>query len=421
MTTESSTLYSPAQSHELSEAAIPIPRERWALQVVFVISFFWSTSSLMVFSVLPAFMTEQLGISHSKLGLIEGVAISLAFLAKVFSGILSDAIGNRRFLLLWGSVLTTLSKPLFALSVSATHIFWIRSIDRFGKGIRSSPTDALIADLSHESTYGGAFGSRQACYTAGAIAGSFLAMVILAYWGGDFRFLFSLAIIPSVIALLLIQFSLKPSRPALGLNGLEEAKQKNSLGSLIRDARRLPAGFWFFMTIVSFLMVARFSEAFLTLRARELGLGIAQLPLITMVMDVVHAAVASPFGKWADRYCRDRILEAGLWLQCASAAWLYLTNSLAGLFVAIIMIGLYMGITQGVMRALVAAASPAHLRGTAFAIFYFCSGIAVLIGNSLGGMVSDCWGLSAIFIGGMLCTGVALVLARSAKNQRVAS
>jgi MFS family permease len=360
----------------------------------------------MIFSVLPAFITEELGVSHSKLGVIEGVALSLAFLAKVFSGVLSDALGSRKSLLFLGSLLTTLSKPFFALSTSAYHIFWTRSLDRIGKGIRSSPTDALIADLSEATVYSGTYGMRQAYYTIGAIAGSLLALFILEEWSGNFRLLFHLAILPSLAGLLLIHCGLqkyydgKPSKNSRA-HGLP-------LATIVKQARALPSRFWFLMVVVGFLMLARFSEAFLSLRARELGLPLAKLPLIIIIMDVVHATVAVPFGRWADRYEREKVLLGGLLVQCVSAGLLYLSSSLTAVFIATVMVGFYMGITQGVLRAMVASASPAQLRGTAFAIFYLVSGVGVLLGNSYCGFASDCWGMPAIFAGGAICTAISI-------------
>ena len=386
-----------------------IPSRDRSLLVVFVVSFFWSCSSLMVFSVLPTFMTEELGVSHSKLGLIEGVAISLAFLAKVFSGVLSDIYGSRKSSLWWGSLLTTISKPLFALSSSAMHIFWIRSLDRIGKGIRSSPSDALIADLSVESSYAETYGRRQTFYTLGAICGSLLALCVLELASNHYRLLFHLAIIPSLLALLLIQRGLKHRYTHTNAESSTKAPPL-SLAVIYREARLLPPSFWYFMGIVSFLMLARFSEAFLTLRARQLGISIAQLPLIIIAMDVVHALVATPFGRWADKQRRQQVLLAGLVLQFFSSVLLSCTNDLYSIFMATVLVGFYMGITQGVLRALVAAASPAHLRGTAFAIFYFCSGIAVLLGNSFCGIASDCWGLPTVFFGGAVFTAIAILL-----------
>jgi MFS family permease len=384
--------------------------KRASLHIVFAVSFLWSTSSLMVFAVLPAFLTEELGVKYSTLGLIEGVALSLAFFAKVYSGVLSDALGSRKSLLFIGSVLTTLSKPFFALASSAYHIFWIRSLDRFGKGIRSSPTDALVADLSDRENYGAAYGLRQAYYTSGAIFGSLLAMWLLESQQDAYRLLFNLAVIPSLLALLLIWYGLRRSYNERSHAHNEKANEAVPMRIIVRQARLLPRSFWYLMGVVSCLMLARFSEAFLTLRARQLGLAVAQLPLLTIVMDIVHASIAFPFGKWADRYCRKKILLAGLWVQCLAAALLFFSDSIASVFFAIILVGCYMGITQGVLRALVADASPNHLRGTAFAVFYLCSGTAVLLGNSFCGVVSEMWGLSSVFAGGAIFTALSIAL-----------
>lgn len=365
-------------------------------------SFFWSTSSLMVLALLPTFLTEVLGASHSKLGMIEGIAIFIAFLSKVFSGIISDIFRTRKPLIAVGSFFTILVKLIFAAATSINWIFIARSIDRLSKGIRSSPTDALIADLSKKVHRGRSYGLRQSLYTLGAVSGSLIAAVLMYLSDNNYRLVFLLSVIPATIALFILLIVVK--QPEIE----NELKPKNSRWQFA-DVKLLPSSFWKLLSISTILMLARFSEAFITLKAKSSGWSIATLPLLIMLMELAHAGIAYPAGKLADKYCKKHLLFYGILILVLTNIIFTQTHSIAGVFIASIFTGLHMGVTQGLLSTLVAESTPAELRGTAFAIYYLASGTAVLIGNNLAGYLADKMGTTGPFYGGLGFTVTAAI------------
>jgi MFS family permease len=383
---------------------IPDQRNNRSLWGVAWMCFFWSTSSLMVFSLLPAFLMEVLGASHTKLGLLEGVAIFLAFASKVFSGILSDILKNRLSLIALGSFFSILVKLMFAAAASFSWIFVARSIDRLSKGIRSSPTDALIADLSPLSFRGTSYGLRQTLYTLGAVFGAALSTILMYTTEGNYRLIFYMSTIPAALALFILLFFIKQPKDTF----LSEAK-KTSLDWNIKDIRHLPKPFWQILGIATLLMLARFSEAFLTLRSKSVGWPVELLPMMIVLMDLVHAGTAFPLGKLADKKNRHKILLVGLLTLVVTNIILALSTSLVGVIIGIILVGVHMGSTQGLIAMLISETIPSHLRGTAFALFYLTSGVAVLIGNYIAGHLADNYGISFTFLGGMVFTGISIL------------
>jgi MFS family permease len=374
-----------------------------SLWAVSWMSFFWSTSSLMVFSLLPIFITETLGASRAKLGLIEGVSVSLAFFSKVFSGVTSDVYRTRKPLIAIGSVLSILVKFIFAAASSVMWIFAARSLDRLSKGIRSSPTDALIADISQNLHRGQSYGLRQALYTLGGVFGALLATLLLPLTDYDYRLIFILSAIPACFALLLLCFLVK--QPPI-----RDDIQKGHRGWQIRDITYLPPQFWSLLGVAFILMLARFSEAFVTLRARDVGWPIPYLPLLIVGTDLVHAGVVYPIGRLANRQNLNTLLLKGILVLILANGVFLTTHSIVGVAVGVLLAGLHMGMTQGLLATLVAESTPAELRGTAFAIYYFSSGIAVLIGNTLAGHLADLMGSTGCFAAGLLFTITASTL-----------
>lgn len=366
-------------------------------------SFFWSTSSLMVFSLLPIFITEVLGASRAKLGIIEGVAISLAFFSKVFSGVTSDIFRTRKPLIALGTVMTVLVKLIFAAATSVAWIFTARSIDRLSKGIRSSPTDALIADISQDLHRGQSYGLRQALYTSGAMAGSMIATALVYLTDHNYRLIFTLSAIPAVIALLILLTLVK--QPPI-----REEIKKDHVGWRFGDIKYLPASFWSLLGVAFILMLARFSEAFVSIRAKDVGWPIHYLPLFLVGMELVHAGVVYPIGRIANRNNLHALLLKGILVLVVANIVFLLSDSVVGVAVAAMFTGLHMGMTQGLLSTLVAESTPAELRGTAFAIYYFSSGIAVLIGNTLAGHLADVIGSTGCFMGGLAFTSLASML-----------
>ena len=376
---------------------------RLSLWGVSWMSFFWSTSSLMVFSLLPIFITEVLGASRAKLGIIEGVAISLGFFSKVFSGVISDIFRLRKPLIAIGSIMTILLKFVFAAASSIGWVFAARSIDRLSKGIRSAPTDALIADISQNLHRGQSYGLRQTLYTLGAVVGSLLATLLVCLSDHNYRLIFTLAAIPAFIAFLIL-LSLVKQPP------IKDDIKKDHVGWRFSDIKYLPASFWSLLGVAFVLMLARFSEAFINIRAKDVGWSIHYLPLLSVGMELVHAGIAYPIGRRANRTNLNTLLFKGILVLVITNIVFITTDSIVGAGIAAMLAGLHMGMTQGILSTLVAESTPAELRGTAFALYYFSSGIAVLIGNTLAGHLSDLIGSTGCFIGGLVFTVLASIL-----------
>lgn len=379
------------------------PWRQKSLLAVAIMSFCWSTSSLMVFSVLPAFLVDELGTSHVKIGLMEGVAVFLAFAAKVVTGICSDLWRVRKPFILLGTVFTVLTKGFFFFANSIYFIFAARFFDRIAKGVRSAPTDALLADLGNQRTYGSVYGIRQALYTFGGVCGALAATLCMFSSNNSYRLVFLVAIIPAAISLwICIYFVAGPELP--------EHKHGQSSLWVLKDIRFLPTEFWLLMVVTTFLMLARFSEAFLSLRAKELAWPVFLLPVLIIVMDLVHAAVALLVGRSEDKFPKRSLLLVGLAFFVLADFILAIAYNNLLVVAGFVCIGVHMGITQGLLRALVARSTPAYLRGTAFAIFYMVSGLGVLIGNGLAGYCADKFGLYSVFICGGILSFVALFL-----------
>lgn len=377
----------------------PVPRAVWALGFV---SLLMDVSSELIHSLLPVFMFTALGISAFTIGLIEGAAEATALIVKVFSGALSDWWGKRKPLALLGYGLGAASKPLFALAGGAGLVVAARLIDRVGKGIRGAPRDALVADLAPPEVRGAAFGLRQSLDTVGAFLGPMLAIGLMLAWADDFRAVFWVAVIPAFLAVALLLF------------GVQEHERK-STGKRINpvrreNLRRLPAAYWWVVGIGAIFTLARFSEAFLVLRAQSLGLPLAFAPLVLIVMNVVYAAAAYPFGRLADGMSHSRLLAWGLAVLIAADAALAF-GSLASVWLGIVLWGLHMAMTQGLLAAMIADTAPADLRGTAYGFFNLASGIAMLLASSLAGLLWDSLGARFTFVaGGMFCLAALMVI-----------
>jgi MFS family permease len=378
-----------------------IPRGVWVLGIV---SLLMDISSEMIHSLLPLYLTASLGASVLTVGFIEGIAEATAMIVKVFSGTLSDAWGKRKWLAAAGYGLGALSKPLFALAGSAGTVFAARFIDRIGKGIRGAPRDALIADLTDPSVHGAAFGLRQTLDTVGAVAGPLVAIALMLAWSDNFRAVFWVAVIPGVLSFALIAFAVRePERKVA-----PSARPPINWGL----ARDLGPAFWGVVVVGSALTLARFSEAFLVLRAQDLGVTIAYAPLVMVVMSLVFALVAYPAGKLADRVSRTLLLVLGTAFLVAADIVLALATGVVALGAGVILWGIHMGFTQGLLSAMVAGTAPEHLRGTAFGVFNLFSGVALLVASALAGAVWHYLGPSATFWTGAGLAMAALLLTR---------
>ncbi len=380
-------------------AAPRLPRTIWALGFV---SLLMDVSSEMIHSLLPVFMVGTLGMSVFMIGLVEGAAEATALIVKVFSGALSDRWGKRKPLALLGYGLGALSKPLFALAGGSAAIMTARVTDRIGKGIRGAPRDALVADLAPPSMRGAAFGLRQSLDTVGAFLGPLLAVVLMLAWHDDFRAVFWFAVVPAVLSVAVLFFGVRepdaPPRTGPRVNPLARAQ-----------LARLPAAYWKVVAFGAVFTLARFSEAFLVLRAQQGGLPLALTPVVMIAMNVVYATFAYPFGKLADRERASHLLAAGLVLLIGADLALALGSHGVWIAVGVLLWGLHMALTQGLLAALVAAQAPADLRGTAFGVFNLASGVALLLASGLAGWLWDRIGAGATFGAGAAIAGVALV------------
>jgi len=384
----------------VSPAAPPrIPRSIWALGFV---SLLMDISSEMIHSLLPVFMVVSLGTSAFAVGLIEGAAEATALIVKVFSGTISDYWGKRKPLAVLGYGLGALSKPLFALASTAGMVMSARLIDRVGKGIRGAPRDALLADIAPPEIRGAAFGLRQSLDSVGAFLGPLTAMGLMLLWANDFRAVFWVAVVPGVLAVVLLLFGVQEPERKSGARRVNPIRREN--------LHRLNRAYWIVVGIGAVFTLARFSEAFLVLRANEGGLPIAYSPLVLVGMNVVYAFAAYPFGKLADRMSHSTLLAVGLVLLIAADATLAYSNHWTWVWAGISLWGLHMAMTQGLLAAMIADTAPEDLRGTAYGFFNLVSGIAMLIASALAGLLWDQLGASFTFIAGAVFSTLALVV-----------
>jgi MFS family permease len=375
-----------------------IPRAIWALGFV---SLLMDVSSELIHSLLPVFLATSLGISALTIGVIEGAAESTALIVKVFSGVLSDWWGKRKPLAVLGYGLGALSKPLFAMAGGAGLVVAARMIDRVGKGIRGAPRDALVADLAPPEVRGAAFGLRQALDTVGAFLGPLLAMGLMLLWADDFRAVFWVATLPAFLAVALLFFGVQePERKT-------EGKRTNPIRR--ENLARLPVAYWWVVGIGAIFTLARFSEAFLVLRANQGGLPIAFTPLVLIGMNVIYAVAAYPFGKLADSTRHSKLLAWGLVLLIAADACLAWSDHWRWVWGGITLWGLHMAMTQGLLATMVADVAPADLRGTAYGFFNLVGGLAMLVASALAGLLWDGFGASTTFVAGGGFAAIALL------------
>ena len=385
-----------------------IPAGIWVLGFV---SMLMDISSEMIHSLLPLFMVTTLGTSVFVIGIIEGLAQSTALIVKVFSGILSDYIGKRKGLAVIGYAMGAFSKPLFAVASSTGLVLTARLLDRIGKGVRGAPRDALVADIAPPHLRGAAFGLRQALDTVGAFLGPLLAVGLMLLWANDFRAVFWVAVIPGILSVTLLLF---------GIREPERSKSEKRINPIHRaNLKHLNTSYWWVVAIGAIFMLARFSEAFLVLRGLQAGIPIALTPLVMVAMNLIYAASAYPFGKLSDRVQHTRLLALGLVVLIVADLVLAHSHHWSTVLVGVALWGIHMGMTEGLLAAMVADTAPADLRGTAYGFFNLMSGLAMLVASGLAGFVWDRFGAANTFYtGAAICllalAGLAWQPARSA-------
>ncbi len=358
-------------------------------------------SSEMIHSLLPLFMVTTLGASAFAVGLIEGLAESTALIVKIFSGGFSDYLGKRKGLAVFGYAMGALTKPLFAVASTISIVLTARLLDRAGKGIRGAPRDALVADIAPLNLRGASFGLRQSLDTVGAFLGPLLAVGLMLLWANDFRAVFWVAVIPGLMAVALLFF---------GLHEPEHHQTPKRTNPIQREnLKRLGGSYWWVVGIGAVFTLARFSEAFLILRAQQGGTPVALVPLVMVVMNLVYALSAYPFGKLSDRMSHKTLLALGLVVLIAADLVLATNDHWVVVLAGVALWGVHMGMTQGLLATMVADTAPADLRGTAYGFFNLVSGLAMLLASVLAGLLWDRLGASFTFYAGATFCVVALL------------
>jgi len=381
----------PTNQNTLNTKALP--KAIWVLGFV---SLLMDISSEIVHGLLPVFLVTVLGASYTSVGLIEGFGEATALILKVLSGPLSDFMKNRKSLVLAGYFMGALSKPLFAIAQSSSFILSARMFDRMGKGIRGAPRDALIADITAPELRGKAYGLRQSLDTVGAFLGPLFAIGLMYLLHNNFRMIFWIALIPGALAVLLIIF------------GVHEPKHNTTKKNKWRfnDIRKFSHTFWIVCVFGALLQLARFSEAFLILRTNDLGLAVGLAPLVLVTMNIVYAVIAYPAGVLSDRVDRKIIILIGFLFLILADIAVGLGTNLYWVFSGIILWGIHLGLTQGLLSALVVDSCPTEYRGTAFGIFNLFCAMALILGSPLAGYLWDKYGAATTFL-----TGAAVALA----------
>ncbi|UAK18683.1 MFS transporter [Kluyvera sp. CRP] len=378
-----------------------IPGGVW---IIGFVSLLMDISSEMIHSLLPLFMATALGAPVVIIGLIEGVAEATALCVKVFSGVISDYIGKRKGLAVLGYGLGALSKPLFALASTSGMIFSARMIDRVGKGIRGAPRDALVADVTPPEIRGAAYGLRQTLDTMGGFLGPLLAVGLMLLWSNDFRAVYWVAVVPAFLAVALLFCGLHEPRTPVVTARTNPIKTEN--------LKRLGVDCWWVIGLGGVFTLARFSEAFLVLRAHEVNIPLALIPLVMVAMNIVFSFTAYPFGRLSDITSHRRLLQMGLVVLIVADLVLALSHSWVGIIVGVALWGVHMGMTQGLLNTMIAHTAPADLRGTAFGLFSLLSGLGLLIASLGAGLLWDIWGSASTFFAGAMICVLTLILTR---------
>jgi MFS family permease len=384
-----------------------LPRTVWALGFV---SLFMDTSSELVHSLLPIFITATLSASMDVLGLIEGTAEAIAQVGKLASGWLSDKTAKRKAWILAGYGLSALTKPLFPLASGIVPVAIARFADRVGKGIRGAPRDAMLADVTPEDQRGAAYGLRQTLDTIGAVLGPLTAAGLLILYANDIRLALWWAVLPAFFCILtIVGFVREPER-----GGASRTETRPSF----RNVGELPFAFWIAAAIAVVLTLARFSDAFLILRGTSLGVSLVSAPMILVLMNIVYALSSYPAGELSDRIGRRGLLALGAIALVAGDLTLGFAANFAGLGFGIALWGLHLGLTQGLLSAMVADSAPPRLRGTAFGLFYALTGVALLAASAIAGVLWDTFGAGVPFLAAAAVAALALLLLPAVGGRR---
>lgn len=364
-----------------------------------VVSFFMDMSSEMVYPLVPLFLANVLGADKSVIGLIEGIAEATASLLKVFSGWLSDRIGSRKWLMAFGYGLATLSRPLIATAQSWHGVLGSRFTDRLGKGIRTAPRDAILAESTDAAHLGRAFGLHRGMDTLGAVFGPLLAFSILAYFHENYRLVFWLSMIPGLVAVLLIVFFIK------------EVRKKGASAVMPRLTwAHFPRRFFFFMVIAAIFAFGNSSDVFLILKAQQTGIQTAMIPIVYMTFNFIYAVSSFPAGMLADRFGKKRVILMGFVLFAAIYAGFAMAGSTSMIWLLFAAYGVFMGFTEGIQKAYLATIIPADFKATAFGLYNMVIGLAILPASIVGGWLWEHISPAATFYFGAVTSILAALM-----------
>ncbi len=369
--------------------------------VLGIVSMLMDISSELIHSLLPVLMASVLGASMMTIGVVEGVAEATAAITKVFSGVISDFVRKRKLLVLIGYGLGAITKPFFPLANTVGWVFTARFVDRIGKGIRNAPRDALIADIAPPTLRGAAYGLRQSLDSVGAFLGPLLAVGFMALFAGDIRLVLWIAVLPAFLAVVLLAVGVREPERAVSSTTPRVLFTRHSL-------TQLPLEYWVIVILGGVFTLSRFSEAFLLLRAQNVGLAIALVPVTMIVMNAVYSVFAYPAGILADRVRPGSLLAGGLVVLIAADLVLAKASTPSLALVGAAIWGLHMALTQGLFAKLVADAAPDHLRGTAFGVFNLVGGLSILLASVIAGGLWSLFGPAATFLAGAGFAGLAL-------------
>ncbi|MBD2509018.1 MFS transporter [Nostoc muscorum FACHB-395] len=384
-----------------------IPRTVWVLGFVSLLT---DISSEMIHSVLPLFLVSVLGANVLTVGIIEGIAEATASVLKIFSGALSDYLGHRKGLAVFGYGLSTFVKPLFAIATSPTGVLIARFGDRIGKGIRVAPRDALVADSTNPEVRGAAYGLRQSLDTIGAFLGPLAAFALMTVSKNNFRLVFWLALIPGFLAVALLTVGVREPRT-------KQTQVSRSNPLQWEGLRSLGQKYWVLVAVALLFNLGNSSDAFLLLRAEQIGISASLIPLTLVVMNMAYSFSAYPLGILSDRLGRFWLLVGGFFLYALvylGFAFVQAPWQAWGLFA---LYGLHLGMSQGLLLALVANSIPANLRGTAFGFLNLAVGLALLPASFLAGGLWQTLGAEAAFIAGSLFAIAAILLLITQRNK----
>jgi MFS family permease len=365
-----------------------------------LVSFFMDVSSEMIYPLVPLFLSNVLGVNKSVIGLIEGIAESTASLLKVFSGWFSDKIGNRKWLMAAGYGISAISRPIVALAATWHHVMGFRFMDRFGKGIRTAPRDALIAESADKTHLGRAFGFHRAMDTMGAVVGPALAFFFLGLFSNNYRTVFWLSMIPGVIAVLMIIFFITEKKKYVAAH-VERPKL---------TMKHFDWRFKFFVFITGIFAIGNSSDVFLILRAQQIGIPTIMIPIVYLLFNLIYSLSAIPAGIAADKFGKKRVILAGFVLFAILYYGFAVASDTKTIWILFAFYGLFMGLTEGIQKAFLASIIPQDFKATAFGIYNTVVGIAMFPASLIGGWLWDSISPSATFYFGAITASISAIL-----------